>query len=70
MQQREKVLSALSRHQIKVTGIRGNRVFTQNDFCIEMEEDGLYRLSQGGFVKANYKDSYKMCEAITTKKNF
>lgn len=63
---REKVLTALSRHQITIKRIRGNQVFAQNDYCIELEDD-LYKLSHGGHAKANFKDSYKMCEAIKKK---
>lgn len=66
MQARDKVLTALSRHQIQIKGIRGNKVFAQNDYHIELSDD-LYKLSRGGQVKANYKDSYKMCEAIKNK---
>ena len=66
MQAREKILSALSRHQIQIKGIRGNMVFAQNDYSIELADD-LYKLSYGGQAKANFKDSYKMCEAIKKK---
>lgn len=64
---REKVLTELSRHHIKIKGIKGNTVFAQNDYQIDLQ-DGLYKLSQGGFAKANFKDSHKMCEAIKKKK--
>ena len=67
MNEKGNILSALSRHQIKVTSIRGNHIETQNDYSIELKEHGLYGLSLRGAIKATFNDSDKMCVAIKKK---
>ena len=64
MDQKELLLSALANHEVKLESIRGNCVYTQDDFCVEMKDAGLFKLSQGGYVKKTYGDLDKMCEAI------
>ena len=66
MDQKENVLSALSRHQIKIDSIQGNCIYTQFDYCIELKAKGIFKLSQQGFVKDDYKDSDQLCEVIKT----
>lgn len=64
MDQKEDLLSALSANQIKIESIQGNCVYTQDDFCIEIKGNGVYKLSQRGFVKKVFNNLNHLSELI------
>ncbi len=48
----ENLLEALKGYQIKILSVEGNHVQVQNNFEIEVESNGLYKLLDDGYIVA------------------
>lgn len=64
LQIKDIVLHALRIYEITVTKEEGKYIYTEGDFCIEIENQNLFKLSQEGYVIAPYDDLDEMCRMI------
>lgn len=58
------LLEALKFYQIEVLFINGNHVKVQNNFEVEVEANGLYKLIDDGYIVAPFTDINEMCRFI------
>ena len=62
----EILLEALRHYKIIVLSVRDSRVYVQNNFEIEVESYGLYKLLDDGYVVAPFDDLNELCRFILT----
>ena len=62
----EILLEALKFYQIEIVSVDGNLVKVQNNYEIEVEPNGLYKLSDDGYIVAPFKDINELCRFILT----
>ncbi|MEP7232349.1 MAG: hypothetical protein ABI691_18955 [Ginsengibacter sp.] len=62
----EILLDALEFYKIEIISTIDNRVKVQNNFEIEVESNGLYKLFDDGYVVAPFDDINEMCRFILT----
>ncbi len=62
----EILLEALKFYQIEIVSVDGNLVKVQNNYEIEVEANGLYKLSDDGYIVAPFKDINELCRFILT----
>lgn len=60
------LLAALQQFNIAVVNEEGKMVFLEKDYTIEVEQNGLFKLSQEGYVIAPFKDLEELCQFIKT----
>ncbi|MCE2732805.1 MAG: hypothetical protein O9302_01730 [Cyclobacteriaceae bacterium] len=61
---KENLLRALAAYEIAIVKDDGNHVYTEAEYCVEIESDSLYRLSQDGYVIAPYDNLDELCSMI------
>lgn len=57
----EILLEALKYYEIEVIAITGNQVKLQHHFEVEVEANGLYKLSEDGYIIAPFDDLNELC---------
>ncbi len=62
----EILLDALEFYKIEIISTIDNRVKVQNNFEIEVESNGLYKLFDDGYVVAPFDNINEMCRFILT----
>jgi hypothetical protein len=60
----EILLEALAFYAIEIIAVNGNHVKVQNKFEIEVEANGLYKLSDDGYIIAPFADLNDLCRFI------
>jgi len=60
----EILLAALKFYQIDIVSVKDNHVKVQNKFEIEVEDNGLYKLFDDGYVVAPFDDIDELCRFI------
>ncbi len=60
----EILLEALKFYEITIVSIDDNYVKVQNNFEIEVEKNGLYKLLDDGYVVAPFDDINELCRFI------
>ena len=60
----EILLEALNFYEIKIISVNKNNVKVQNKFEIEVEANGLYKLSDDGYIVAPFSDINELCRFI------
>jgi hypothetical protein len=58
------ILHALRVYGIHVIREDGNKVFTEADYCVEVEGPSLFKLSQDGYIIAPYNSVDELCQMI------
>ncbi len=61
---KELLLRALQDRGIAVLRQEENKVFVENDYCVEVEGKNLFKLSQEGYIIAPYDDLNELCQMI------
>lgn len=61
---KELLLRALQDSGIAVLRQEENKVFVENDYCVEVEGKNLFKLSQEGYIIAPYDDLNELCQMI------
>jgi hypothetical protein len=64
MTPQEILLEALKFYEIKIVSEKDNHVKIQNKFEIEVEDNGLYKLFDDGYVVAPFEDINELCRFI------
>lgn len=62
----EILLEALKFYEIEVASVNSNYVKVQNNYEIEVESDGLYKLSDDGYIVAPFDDINELCRFMLT----
>ena len=62
----EILLEALKVYEIRVISVTDNHVKAQNSYEIEVEENGLYKLLDDGYILAPFDDVNELCLFIVT----
>ena len=60
----EILLGALDHYGIEIVSVRDNHIKAQNNFEIEVEANGLYKLLDDGYVVAPFDDVNELCRFI------
>jgi hypothetical protein len=60
----ENLLEALKVYQIAILSVEGNHVKVQNNYEIEVESNGLYKLLDDGYIVAPFNDLNDLCRFI------
>ncbi|MFM7431240.1 MAG: hypothetical protein ACKO1F_15255 [Flammeovirgaceae bacterium] len=61
---KELLLQALQAYGLSVIREDGNKVYTESDYCIEVEGPHLFKLSQDGYIVAPYDNLDEVCQMI------
>ena len=61
---KEWLLYALSEYQIKVLADEGGMVCLENDYAVEIEQNGVLKLRHEGLVVAPFRDLDELCSFI------
>jgi hypothetical protein len=64
MTAQENLLEALKFYGIEIISIEANHIQVQQNFEIEVEANGLYRLIDDGYVVAPFNDLNELCRFI------
>jgi len=62
----EILLEALKFYEIKIVSVNGNFVKVDHNYEIEVEVNGLYKLSEDGYIVAPFNDINELCRFILT----
>jgi hypothetical protein len=62
----EMLLEALKFYEIEVVSVNNNHVKIQNNYEIEVEANGIYKLLDDGYVVAPFADVNGLCRFILT----
>jgi hypothetical protein len=62
----EILLGALQFYQLEIISVNHNRVRVPPQFEIEVEENGLYKLTDDGYIVAPFDDVNDLCRFILT----
>jgi len=60
----EILLDALAFYRIEILSVTGQHVKVQNNFEIEVEANGLYKLLDDGYIVAPFHDINELCRVI------
>ena len=60
----EILLDALAFYKIEIISVDGNHVKLQNNFEVETEANGMYKLFDDGYVIAPFNDINELCRFI------
>ncbi|HEY0297615.1 MAG TPA: hypothetical protein VGB84_00205 [Arachidicoccus sp.] len=66
MNAKQILLEALAFYEIKIEADSGNKILVQNNYEIEVEANGLYKLFDDGYVVAPFNDLNELCRFILT----
>lgn len=58
------LLEALKYYGIEVVSVNGQHVKLQNNFEVEVETNGMYKLIDDGYVVAPFSDLNELCRFI------
>ncbi len=58
------LLSAFKFYEIEILSVNGNHVKVQNNFEVEVEANGLYKLIDDGYIVGPFDDLNEMCQFI------
>jgi hypothetical protein len=61
---KELLLQAFQAHGLSVFREDGNKVFTESEYCVEVEGPHLFKLSQDGYIVAPYDNLDELCQMI------
>lgn len=61
---KELLLHALQAYGLPVIREDGNKVFTESEYCVEIEGPYLFKLSQDGYIVAPYDNVDELCQMI------
>ena len=61
---KEQLIEALEKHELVVTSSEGKMVWLKKEYTIEIENESLFKLKQGGMVIAPFDDIHEMCQFI------
>jgi len=64
MKGKEKLMEALRKYGVVIVKEDGKYVYTESDYCVEIENASLFKLSQDGYVIAPYDNLDELCEMI------
>jgi len=62
----EILLGALQFYEIEVLSVNRNHVKVQNNYEIEVEANGVYKLLDDGYIVAPFNDVNDLCRFILT----
>jgi len=62
----EILLGALQFYEIEVLSVNRNHVKVQNNYEIEVEANGMYKLLDDGYIVAPFNDVNDLCRFILT----
>jgi hypothetical protein len=62
----EILLEAFKFYGIEILSVNGNRVKVLNNYEIEVEANGMYKLLDDGYVVAPFDDVNELCRFIDT----
>lgn len=60
----EWLLFAFEEYEIRVIADKGNLVEIENDYVVEIEQNGIFKLLSGGAVVAPFNDLEELCRFI------
>jgi len=60
----EILLKALQFYEIEILSINGSHVKVKNNYEIEVESNGLYKLLDDGYIVAPFDDLNELCRFI------
>lgn len=60
----ETLLEALKVYEIEIVSVEGKHVKVQDNYEIEVEANGLYKLYDDGYVVAPFDDLNELCRLI------
>jgi hypothetical protein len=63
----EMLLDALSYYEIDTVGVNGNTVLLHNNYEVEVESNGLYKLLQDKAVISPFDDLEELCLFVLRK---
>jgi|688.fasta_scaffold07912_13 hypothetical protein len=61
---KELLLQAFHAYGISVIREDGNKVFTESEYCVEVEGPHLFKLSQDDYIVAPYDNIDELCQMI------
>jgi hypothetical protein len=61
---KELLLHALRVYGLAVIREDSNKIFTESDYCVEVEGPQLFKLSQDGYIVAPYDNVDELCQMI------
>ena len=64
MNQKEQLLHKLAQYGILILGDRGKYVELENDYEVEIEANGIFKLRSEGLVIGPFADLDEMCQFI------
>jgi hypothetical protein len=64
MDNKQILLDALLYYNIEVIDSTTNKIKIGRDYCIEVEQNGLYKLSSNGQVVAPFDDLDELCRFV------
>ena len=62
----EILLEALKFYEIEIISVNDNHVKVQHNYEVEVETNGLYKLSDDGYIVAPFDDINDLCRFILT----
>ena len=66
MTSQEILLAALKTHGIEVISVKGNHVIVQNNYEIEVEANGVYKLLNEVYIVGPFDNINSLCRFILT----
>ena len=60
------LLEALQFYEIEILAVNENHVKVQNNYEVEVEANGLYKLLDDGYIVAPFDDINELCRFILT----
>ena len=60
------LLEALQFYEIEILAVNENHVKVQNNYEVEVEANGLYKLLDDGYIVAPFDDINELCRVILT----
>jgi hypothetical protein len=60
------LLEALQFYKIEILSVNENHVKVQNNYEVEVEANGLYKLTDDGYIVAPFDDINELCRFILT----
>lgn len=64
MDTKESLIQALNRYHIQILNDRGKYIELENDYEIEIEANGIFKLRSEGLVVAPFADLDELCQFI------
>jgi hypothetical protein len=63
---KELLMRVLNHYAIQIIREDGNKIYTESDYCIEVESAQLFKLSQDGYIIGPYDNADELCQMIKT----